>query len=145
MDYKLRKCMVSDAKRIHELCRQELGYDFSDAQVEANIRRLIGSNENLLMVAVDQNDEVIGFIHANDHEPVYAPPMKDIMALAVDPEYRNAGLGTKLIRAVEDWAVSTGAQGIRVNAGVEQKNAVTFYKSLGYQYIKSAYNFRKMF
>ena len=145
MDFKLRRCMVSDAKRIYELCKQELGYDFTEEQVEANVRRLIGSKENLLLVAVDQGDSVIGFIHANNHDPIYAPPMKDIIAIAVEPAYRKAGLGTKLIRAVEDWAVSTGAKGVRVNAGIEQKNAVKFYKSLGYDYIKTVYNFRKMF
>ena len=145
MDFKLRRCMVSDAKRIYELCKQELGYDFTEEQVEANVRRLIGSKENLLLVAVDQADSVIGFIHANNHDPIYAPPMKDIIAIAVEPAYRKAGLGTKLIRAVEDWAVSTGAKGVRVNAGIEQKNAVKFYKSLGYDYIKTVYNFRKMF
>lgn len=137
--------MVSDAQRIYELCRQELGYDFSVEQVDANVRKLIGSAENLLLVAVDQDDSVIGFVHANNHDPVYAPPMKDIVALVVDPDYRKAGLGRKLIRAVEDWAVSTGAKGVRLNTGVEQKNAVVFYKSLGYHYIKTAYNFRKMF
>lgn len=73
--------------------------------------KLIGSAENLLLVAVDQDDSVIGFVHANNHDPVYAPPMKDIVALVVDPDYRKAGLGRKLIRAVEDWAVSTGRQG----------------------------------
>lgn len=145
MNFKLRRCMVSDAHRIFELCQSELGYNFSEAQVEHNVRRLIGSKENLLMVVVDQDDSVIGFIHANDHDPIYAPPMKDIVALAVDPEYRKSGLGTQLIRAVEDWAVATGASGVRVNAGIEQKNAGVFYKSLGYQYIKTAYNYRKMF
>lgn len=145
MNYKIRRCMVSDAHRIYELCHRELGYDFSEEQVTANVRRLIGSKENLLLVATDPEDAVVGFIHANNHDPVYAPPMKDIVAVAVDPACRMAGLGRRLIQAVEEWAVQTGAKGVRVNAGVEQKNAGVFYKSLGYQYIKTSYNFRKMF
>ena len=111
MNYRIRRCMVSDAHRIYELCHRELGYDFSEEQVTANVRRLIGSRENLLLVAVDQDDAVVGFIHANNHDPVYAPPMKDIVAIAVDPESRMSGLGRRLIQAVEDWAAATGAKG----------------------------------
>ena len=145
MNIAIRKCMVSDAPRIHQLCQEELGYEFSAEQIETNVRKLIGSRENLLLVAVDDEDNVVGFIHANDHDPIYAPPMKDIIAVAVDPEYRKGGLGRKLIHAVEDWAIETGAAGVRVNSGIEQKNAVLFYKSLGYSYIHTVYNFRKMF
>lgn len=145
MTFNIRRCMVSDSHRIYELCRNELGYNFSEAQIESNIRRLIGSPENLLLVAVDEEDVVVGFIHANNHDPVYAPPMKDIVAIAIYDEYRHLGLGKRMIRAVEDWAVQTGAHGIRVNSGVEQKSALRFYKSCGYEYIKTAYNFRKMF
>ena len=145
MNFKIRRCMVSDAKHIYELCRISLGYDFTEQQVEANVRRLIGSAENLLMVAVDEEDECVGFIHASNHDPVYAPPMKDIMALAIYDEYRHKGIGKQLVAAVEDWAQKTGARGLRVNSGIEQKSAVIFYKSCGFDYIKTNYNLRKMF
>ena len=145
MTFSIRRCMVSDSRRIFELCRNELGYSFPETQIESNIRRLIGSAENLLLVAVDEDDEVVGFIHANNHDPVYAPPMKDIVAIAIYDEYRHIGLGRQLLQAVEEWAVQTGAHGVRVNSGIEQKSALRFYKSCGYDYIKTAYNFRKMF
>ena len=145
MNFKIRRCMVSDAKHIYELCRISLGYDFTEEQVEANVRRLMGSPENLLMVAVDEDDECVGFIHASNHDPVYAPPMKDIMALAIYDDYRHKGIGKQLVAAVEEWAVQTGAHGLRVNSGIEQKSAVVFYKSCGFDYIKTLYNLRKMF
>lgn len=145
MNFKIRRCMVSDAKHIYELCRISLGYDFTEQQVEANVRRLMGSPENLLMVAVDEDDECVGFIHASNHDPVYAPPMKDIMALAIYDEYRHKGIGKQLVAAVQGWAEKTGAHGLRVNSGIEQKSAVVFYKSCGFEYIKTNYNLRKMF
>ena len=145
MNTNIRRCMISDAHDIYELSRKELGYDFSEEQVVQNVRRLIGSAENLLMVAVDSDDKVIGFIHANNHDPIYAPPMKDIVAIAVSPEFRHHGIGRRLINAVEEWAVATGAKGVRANSGVQQKNALAFYKSMGYEYIKTVYNVRKMF
>ena len=108
MNTNIRRCMISDAHDIYELSRQELGYDFSEEQVVQNVRRLIGSAENLLMVAVDSEDKVIGFIHANNHDPIYAPPMKDIVAIAVSPEFRHHGIGRRLINAVEEWAAENG-------------------------------------
>ena len=143
MNINIRRCMVSDAKRIFELSAHELGYNFSEEQVEANVRRLIGLSSNLLLVA-EHGDDVIGFIHACNHDPVYAPPMKSIVAIAIDVEYRRQGLGRRMVCAVEDWARETGAAGVRVNSAVELKSGLSFYKSLGYEYIRTQYNFRKM-
>ena len=144
MNINIRRCMVSDAKTIHQLCVTDLGYDFPADQIEANVRTLMGETTTLLLVAED-GDRVVGFVHAHNHNPVYAPPMKSIVAIAIDPEYRRLGLGQKLVHAVEDWARETGAHGVRVNSGQAQDEALHFYKNLGYEYIKTQYNFRKMF
>lgn len=143
MNITLRRAMISDAKAIYELCRSELGYDFSLEQVEANVRRLIGDSTNLLLVA-EQNNELAGFVHANSHEPVYAPKMKSVMALVVREEFRKQGLGHSLVGAVENWAIESGASGVRLNSGDTMNDALHFYKSMGYEYIRTQYNFRKM-
>lgn len=143
MNITLRRAMISDAKAIYELCRSELGYDFSLEQVETNVRRLIGDSTNLLLVA-EQNNELAGFVHANSHEPVYAPKMKSVMALVVREEFRKQGLGHSLVGAVENWAIESGASGVRLNSGDTMNDALHFYKSMGYEYIRTQYNFRKM-
>lgn len=143
MNINIRRCMISDTKPIYALCHEELGYDFPEAQVEANIRRMMGEPNNLLLVA-ESRGEVVGFIHAHNHEPVYAPPMKSVVALAIKPEYRHHGLGHMLVAAVEDWARESGAAGVRVNSNENMTEALRFYKSMGYEYIKTQYNFRKM-
>ena len=143
MNITLRRAMISDAKAIYELCRSELGYDFSLEQVETNVRRLIGDSTNLLLVA-EQNNELAGFVHANSHEPVYAPKMKSVMALVVREEFRKQGLGHTLVGAVENWAIESGASGVRLNSGDTMNDALHFYKSMGYEYIRTQYNFRKM-
>lgn len=143
MNINIRRCMISDAHRIYELSMKELGYKFSEEQVEANVRRLIGVPTSLILVA-ESGDEVVGFIHASNHEPVYAPPMKNILGLAVDREYRKNGLGRMLVEAVEKWARETGAAGIRVNSGANMDSGLRFYKALGYDYIRTQYKFKKM-
>lgn len=135
--------MISDAAAIYELCTSELGYHYSEDQVAANVRRLIGDPTNLLLVA-EQSGEVVGFIHAHNHDPIYAPPMKNVVALAVRQDHQKHGLGHTLIAAVEDWAREDGACAVRLNSGEHMDEALHFYKSIGYEYIKTQYNFRKM-
>ena len=143
MNVEIRRVMISDAGPIYELCRTELGYDFTRETVEANVRRLIGDPTTLLLVA-EQAGEVVGFVHAHNHNPVYAPPMKSVVALAIKDDARMQGLGHKLIEAVEQWALETGASGVRLNSNEAMTGALYFYKSMGYEYIKTQYNFRKM-
>ena len=49
-----------------------------------------------------------------------------------------------LVEAVENWARETGAAGVRVNSNENMNDALHFYKSMGYEYIRTQYNFRKM-
>lgn len=142
MNINIRRAMISDAEAIFTLCQTELGFHYTREQVEANVRRLIGDSTNLLMVA-EQNGEVVGFVHAHNHDPIYAPPMKNVVAMAVREDQQKHGLGHILINAVEDWALQTGACAVRLNCGEYRDDAVKFYKSLGYDYIKTQYNFRK--
>ena len=142
MNITIRRAMISDAKPIYELCTNELGYNYSEEQVKHNVRRLIGDSTNLVLVA-EQSGEVVGFIHAHNHDPIYAPPMKNVVALAVRADHQKHGLGHTLISAVEDWALQDGAYAVRLNSGEHMDEALHFYKSIGYEYIKTQYNFRK--
>ena len=142
MNMTIRRAMISDAKPIYELCHNELGYQYSEDQVTANVRRLIGDSTNLVLVA-EQNGEVVGFIHAHNHDPIYAPPMKNVVAMAVRHDHQMHGLGRTLIGAVENWALEDGACAVRLSSGEHMDEALHFYKSMGYEYIKTQYNFRK--
>ncbi len=57
-----------------------------------------------------------------------------IVALVVDPNYRNKGIGNKLVEEAECWARKNGATGIGLNSGnrPERINAHKFYKNRGY-------------
>ncbi|MFD2681920.1 GNAT family N-acetyltransferase [Bacillus seohaeanensis] len=57
-----------------------------------------------------------------------------IVALVVDSNYRNQGIGKKLLEEAEMWARKIGANGIGLNSGnrSERINAHNFYKNRGY-------------
>ena len=50
--------------------------------------------------------------------------------VAVDPSYQGAGVGSRLVRFSEDWAIRSGAQSIVLHA---RESAVPFYLRLGYK------------
>jgi predicted GNAT family N-acyltransferase len=61
-------------------------------------------------------------------KPAGARTMK-LRQMAVEPEFRNAGVGSALVRHAEDWARSEGVKEIVMDARAE---ATPFYEQLGY-------------
>lgn len=144
MNINVRKCMISDADKIRELSREALGFDYPADAFEANIRRLMGSSSNIIYVA-ENNGNFVGFAHGCDFDVIYGPKLKVLRAIAVVDEYRRFGAAQKLLKAVEDWARATGAQGMRIYGGTERHAANNFYKSCGYDFVKPESKFKKDF
>ncbi|MCD7809907.1 MAG: GNAT family N-acetyltransferase [Erysipelotrichaceae bacterium] len=97
----------------------------------------------MYVAVIDSN--VVGYVHANDYDVIYAPHMKDIMGIAVSSNYQKMGIGKALLNAVEDWAINTGACGIRLVSGVTRIDAHDFYRHCDYSGDKQQINFKKMF
>ena len=142
MKIDVRKCMISDAPIIRKLIQQDLGYEYPADQFEANLRRLMSSSSNIIYVA-ESGDQVLGYAHACDYGIIYGPPTKALSSIVVKEEYRRYGVANALMDAVEKWAKANGAASVRLYSGSERKDAVAFYKSRGYEYFKSDYQFKK--
>lgn len=64
-------------------------------------------------VAVDQerDGEIVGFLMSERQSSTYGlPPGVRIVAMAVHPDYRRAGIGSRLVEALTDKAKSDGIQ-----------------------------------
>ncbi len=140
--FTIRECTLSDAEAISRLNRDEMGYDFSVEQTEEKLLLLLHSGKDKIFVA-ETNGNVIGYIHANDYDLIYAPHMKNIMGIAVASDYRQCGVGRALLKKVEEWAAAAGADSIRLVSGAERTEAHEFYKRCGYVQNKQQLNFRK--
>lgn len=138
----VRRCDVTDAAALQHLSREAMGYDFPLSDTTAKLTKLLNDSTNLILVA-ELNGEVVGYIHAVDYDLLYAPHYKNIMGIAVLPEYRRQGIGKELLSAVEKWAGETGASAVRLCSGEERTDAHEFYKSLGYVNNKKQLNFSK--
>lgn len=144
MDLQIRSCEVTDAAAIYELNAREMGYDYPKDQTEEKLRQLLKSDRDKILVAV-MEQTVVGYVHANDYDVTYAPHMKNIMGIAVLGSHQGKGIGRALLSAIESWARTTGAEGIRLVSGASRTGAHEFYRHCGYTRDKMQINFRKLF
>lgn len=144
MNLQIRQCGIVDADAIYELDTKEMGYDYPRDKTEEKLKRLLKSDKDKIFVAVIDNT-VVGYVHANDYDVIYAPHMKNIMGIAVLSSFKQKGIGRALLSAVEDWAKKDGAYGVRLVSGAARTGAHAFYRHCGYGGDKQQINFKKVF
>lgn len=144
MEFIVRECCINDAEYIQELNCNEMNYDYSVENTKLKLKKLLMSDKDKIFVAVADN-KVVGYIHANDYDVIYAPSMKNIMGIAVSSAYRRNGIGEELLRKIEEWAEASGAKGIRLVSGASRAGAHEFYRHMGYDSGKQQLNFKKYF
>ena len=127
----IREATLEDVEAIYKLNKTELGYDYSIESTEENMHRLIASDTDKIYVALLDN-KVVGYIHSNDYNLIYAPHMKNIMGIAVSSQYKRMGIGHALLMEVEKWAMQTDAKGVRLVSGETRANAHLFYQNCSY-------------
>ena len=143
-DFTIREAVSSDSAAIWKLNCDEMCYQYPLADTVENITKLLGSKADKIYVAVS-NNTIVGYIHANDYDLIYAPHMKNIMGIAVSRDYKRKGIGRALLQQVEYWAHETGAVGIRLVSGATRTDAHAFYRRCGYSGNKEQINLKKMF
>ncbi len=144
MNFLIREATILDAEAIWKLNCDEMGYDFSLKETKEKLEMLLQSQKDKIYVALS-GDSLVGYVHANDYDLIYAPHMKNIMGIAVDSSYKRNGIGKALLHQVELWAKETGASGIRLVSGAERTDAHAFYRKCGFSGDKKQLNLKKMF
>lgn len=142
MSAAIRPAVPEDAAALARLNREEMGYDFPEEDTRRQLEKLLTDKSNRIYVA-ESDGVVIGYVHANDYDLIYAPHMKNIMGIAVSSAFRKSGVGRLLLGAVEQWAAETGACGVRLVSGASRTGAHEFYRACGYQETKEQKNFKK--
>lgn len=120
-----------------------MGYSCSLEDTVKNLKSVLSNTDARVFVA-ECDGAVIGYIHSADYQLLYAPPMKNILGIAVSSDYRNRGVGRALLAAVEAWAKESGCASVRLSSGAERAEAHIFYNKCGYEFVKQQYNFKKM-
>lgn len=140
----IRNAEPGDVQVITYLNQISMGYDYPEDKTAAQLKKLLSSGNDKILVA-ELEGKVVGYLHLVDYDLLYNGPMKNIMGIAVDPEYRRQGVGKALLEAGEDWARADGAEGIRLVSGESRTEAHAFYRALGYEGSKMQLNLKKIF
>ena len=80
-------------------------------------------SEHIMALEIKNSVIACGRVHMNN---IYEA---QIRYMGVSEDLRRSGIGSKMIKKLEEEAINQGANQIMLNA---RENAVAFYKSLGY-------------
>lgn len=138
----IRSAALEDAGAIVLLNEQEMGYPYPLDKAREQLEMLLKDPGQRILVA-EVDGQIVGYIHAADYLALYAPPLKNIMGIAVSSAHRRKGVGKALLTAVEDWAKQSGAAGVRLVSGASRTEAHMFYRACGYDGGKMQVNFKK--
>ncbi len=133
----LRPAEPGDAERIAALFTDE-GYPAGPSDVVARLERLAGSGARV--VVADLDGTVLGFIALAtvprfEHDDRFAR----ILALVVDADARERGVGRQLMDEAERYGREVGAAFVEVTAGHHRPDARRLYESVGYDASVTSY------
>lgn len=137
----IRKAVVDDFEEIHKICEMDLGYICDKELLKERLEEVDPARECVLVGVID--GKVVGFIHVERYEVLYAESMCNVLGLAVAKEYRRRGVGKELLHEAEKWAMSGGISMMRLNSGITRKEAHLFYRNNGYGSEKEQLRFIK--
>jgi RimJ/RimL family protein N-acetyltransferase len=127
----VRPARFTDAPALARLLT-ELGYPQDAEQVQTQLAAWAGDPRGTVLVAKPDGLPA-GFIAAYATRHMERPgSFARVVALAVDPARRRAGLGRRLLAEVEAWARDLGCHDIEVTSSRRRDDAHAFYRALGF-------------
>ncbi len=88
MNILIRDCEIGDCIDIELLNQNEMGYEYPPEAVEAKLEKLLRDSTHKIVVAL-VDGKIVGYIHACDYDLLYAPPLKNIMGIAVSSDFKK--------------------------------------------------------
>jgi GNAT superfamily N-acetyltransferase len=133
---------AADAAAVAELTSQ-LGYPVEAAELASRASAIRERTDGEILVATDDVDRPIGWIHVAPHATLEASRQAVILGLVVEESRRSAGIGAALTEAAEGWARDRGATSIIVRSRSTRERAHRFYERIGYVEVKRSHVFAK--
>ena len=129
----IRAAAPSDAPILCELLAQ-LGYPASVAEIPARLSALASFPRAAALVATNGYGEVVGLATTHIFPSIHDNgPLAWLTTLVVLEDARGAGIGSALVRHVEQWAAQNGAKRLSVTSGMHRKATHEFYEKRDYE------------
>jgi GNAT superfamily N-acetyltransferase len=143
-DIMIRRAKDADFNAIFGLLEQLWAYKKLDREKIRRVfcRSLAGKNYRAFVAG--QGKRVLGFAGTAIQNNLWqAGTMCHLNELIVDDTARGRGTGSKLLKAVEEYAVRKKCSGIDLESAMRRKRTHKFYTARKYD--KKAYFFTKLF
>jgi GNAT superfamily N-acetyltransferase len=128
----IRAAAPSDAPILCELLTQ-LGYPASEAEIPARLSAISNFPRAAAFVATNGFGEVVGLVTTHIFPSIHDnDPVAWLTTLVVLEDARGAGIGSKLVKHVEQWAAQNGARRLSVTSGTHRKATHEFYEKRDY-------------
>jgi len=142
MQLTIREAVPDDYSVIYSLVVSELGYAQTDYGKFCTRLDIMNADVNLSTIVAAVEGKVAGFIGlskgiAYNIDGEYM----QVSALAVSKEHQRKGIGSRLTKWAENFAVSNGITTIVLTSRLHRTDAHAFYESNGY--VKKSYGFKK--
>jgi GNAT superfamily N-acetyltransferase len=134
MEVTIRSITIEDSEEVNDLSLQ-LGYQLSVAETKEQIEKVISTESHCAFVASSE-EKVIGWIHAFVALSIESRSFVEIGGLVVDEQFRNLGMGKKLIGKIKEWAVLKKINTVRVRTNTKRLTTHAFYLKNGFEEIK---------
>lgn len=138
----IRLAVLEDAAALAGLSTQ-LGYPSSEDEALRRLKQVAGHPENVVFVATLRDGRVVGWLHAYLCHLVESDMCVEIGGLVVDQQHRRSGAGRLLMQQAEQWARSKSCKAVSLRSNIIREGAHAFYRSLGYEIVKTQHAFRK--
>ena len=141
MEITIRNAEIKDSAAIAELSNQ-LGYKTQNTAIQNRLIKIIGNPDHCVYVATESG-KVVGWIHGFYSLRVESDFFVEIGGLVVSENYRNTGIGRKLVYKVIEWTEFRNCTKIRVRCNVIRKESHQFYEHIGFELSKEQKVFHK--
>lgn len=110
---------VSGVAALEKVC-------FPDPWSEKSIASEVSNPLSLWLVAT-QGEKVVGYVGSQS-----VLDGADMMNIAVDPDYRNAGIATQLILKLIDLLKCNGVVSLCLEVRISNESAIALYEKMGF-------------
>lgn len=141
MGQAVRTATLDDAAAIVRLL-PHLGYEVGQEQVAERLARLLQSPSHAVFVA-EASHAVVGLCLLAQVSQIASAGYAEVLELVVHPQFQRRGLGERLLREGEAWALRHGFNRVRLRSGVHRTQAHEFYERQGYAKSKASFAFER--
>ena len=129
----IRPAVASDAQALSELLTQ-LGYPSSVSEVTGRLDALAAFPRAVAFVAINGYGEVVGLVTGQLFPSIHDnQPVAWLTTLVVLEDARGAGIGSSLVKHIEEWATQNGARRLAVTSATHREAAHVFYEKRDYE------------